>query len=376
MRRGPLAVAALVAALAASASAAASAPPPVSAPAYVVESAVDGATLAARDADRPRAVASITKLMTVLVALEHARLDEVVVVPRAATRIGEATIFLRAGDRVTVRDLALGALVPSANDAAAALALHVGRGSASRFVSLMNATARLLGMRDTRFANPHGLDQPGHVSTASDVVRLLRAALAQPFIRAWAARREATLSDGRRVVSTDSLLARLPQLVAGKTGHTSRAGWSQVAAASDRGVTIYAAVLGASSEEGRDADLEGLLRWGLRQYRRAVVVDPSRTYALVRTGWGKPDVRLVAARRIVLPAPVGRPLVERVVATAVARLPVARGQRLGEVRVFDGTRVVARSPLVADRAAAEPGLLGKAGFVARRSVHHLVDLVT
>jgi D-alanyl-D-alanine carboxypeptidase (penicillin-binding protein 5/6) len=362
--------------LAAATATATTGPPPVSAPVYVVESAVDGTTLAARNATRRHAIASITKLMTVLVALEHAKLDDPVVVPAAATRIGESTLNLRPGERLTVRDLVIGTLVPSANDAATALALHVGHGSTARFVALMNAKARRLGLRGTHFANVHGLDQPGHYSTARDVVRLLRAALRNRFVRIWSARTRATLPGGRAVETTDDLLARLPSLVGGKTGHTEDAGWAQVAEATARGVTVRAAVLGAATRNARNADLEALLRWALAQYRSSLVVDPARTYATVDPGWGLPGLRLVARRAIVRPAPVNRPLVERVVAVQVPSLPVRRGQRLGEVRVYDGERLVARSPLVAARDVGEPGALGKAGFFARRTWHHLTGFVS
>ncbi len=371
-----MAIPVLVVLAAAVAAAGSAAPPPVAAPVYVVESAVDGTTLAARNATRRHAIASITKLMTVLVALEHADADDRVVVSAAATRIGESTVNLRPGARLTVRDLAIGALLPSANDAAMALALHVGRGSEARFVALMNAKAVRVGLRGTHFTNPHGLDEPGHYSTARDVVRLLRVALRNPFVRTWSTRTRATLSSGRTVETTDDLLARLPSLIGGKTGHTEDAGWAQVAAATARGVTVRAAVLGAATREARNADLEALLRWALAQYRSSLVVDPKRTYATVDPGWGLPGLRLVARAAVVRPTPVNRPLVEHVVAVRVPALPVRRGQRLGEVRVYDGARLVARSPLVAAREVGEPGALRKAGFFARRTWHHLTGFVS
>ena len=355
--------------------AAAATAPELSARAYLIESAVDGTTLAARAPDEPRAIASITKLMTVLVARARTRLDDVVVVPESATRIGESTVTLAAGERLTVRDLALAALIASANDAAAALAIHVA-GSEHGFVELMNAEARRLGLGETRFENPHGLDEPGHVSSARDVVTLLRAALRDPFVRTWAGRRTATLSDGRRLRTTNDLLGRLPSLFAGKTGHTDDAGWSEVAAARGAGVTVFASVLGAPSREQRDDDLERLLAWGLARYRPSRVVDTGRVYATAATGWGLADVGLVARASVVRPASVSRPLVERVVVPEVVALPVAAGDVLGEVRILDGRRLVARAPLVADRSVSEPGLLGKMGFVARRTVHHLVGFVT
>ena len=121
---------------------------------------MDGHTLAARDADAPRAMASITKLMTVLVALERVSLDDVVTVPAVAAGVGESTLGLRAGQRVTVRDLPIGALVPSANDAATALAVVAG-GSVPRFVALMNREARRSGSSARTSGTRTGSIRPG-----------------------------------------------------------------------------------------------------------------------------------------------------------------------------------------------------------------------
>jgi serine-type D-Ala-D-Ala carboxypeptidase (penicillin-binding protein 5/6) len=374
-RWGLLAVAAVAAAALGLSETARATAPAVQAQAFVVQSTVDGKTLAARGAGTPRAMASITKLMTVLVALRRLSLDDEVVVPAVAARVGESSIGLRTGQRVPVRDLVIGALVPSANDAATTLAVAAG-GTLPRFVASMNRTARELGLDHTHYANPHGLDAPGHVSTASDSATLLRAALRIPIIERYVGESRATLSDGRVVRSTDNLLGTIPGLVGGKTGHTAQAGWSQVAFARSGGVGITAAVLGSPSEAQRDADLTALLRFGLASYRPALVVDRDRTYALVTVGWGKAPLALVAPRSIVRPAPTGRPLVERVVAPVVATLPVQAGQPLGTVVVRDGNRIVARSPLVAARAQPVPTFAQKARWVAGRTVDRLKGLVS
>jgi D-alanyl-D-alanine carboxypeptidase (penicillin-binding protein 5/6) len=365
---------ALVAVVALLASHTAGGQPPIHADAYVVQSALDGEVLAQHAASERRSIASITKLMTVLVALDHLRLDEIVVVPDEAAQIGESTIYLWPGDRISVRDLIRGALVPSANDAATVLALHVS-GSLPAFAALMNAKARWLGMRDTRFANPHGLDQQGHYSTARDVVKLARAAFRNPVIR-QTSRLRSVVIDGITFESTDDLAARLPQLIGGKTGHTSLAGWSEVAAAQERGVAVYAAVLGASSRESRDSGLEALLRWGLGEYVPIAAVSAERVYAEAETAYGRPAVQLVAPRTIVRAARLDRSLIERVVAPSRVALPVRKGQRLGEVKVFDGTRLVASSALVAASDVSTPGPFGKLGWYAGRTVHHLVGFVT
>ena len=374
-RWGLLAVAAFVALALGLAGTATASAPAVQARAYVVQSTVDGKTLAARNADEPRAMASITKLMTVLVALEHLSLDEVVTVPAAAARVGESSIDLRPGQRVPVRDLVIGALVPSANDAATAVAIAAS-GSVRDFVVEMNRKARALGLTRTRYRNPHGLDEVGHVSTAADSAVLLRAALRDATIRRYVGMRRATLSDGRVVGSTDNLIGTFPGFAGGKTGHTARAGWSQVALARSGGAGITAAVLGSPTEAQRDRDLAALLEYGLEQYRPSRVVDADRAYAHVAVGWGRAPLALVAPRTITRPAPTGRPLVERVVAPAVAALPVRAGQRLGSVVVTDGARVVARSPLVAARDQPEPTRAQKARWVAGRAVDRLRGLVS
>ena len=374
MHRPIVALAVLAAALAVGLCPASAAPPVLQARTYYVESAYDGAVLAQRDAALTRPVASITKLMTVIVALEHARPDEVVTVPRAATGIGESTLFLRAGERVTVRDLAVGALVPSANDAAMALALYVGHGSVARFVALMNAKAAALGLRDTHYVNPHGLDQAGHVSSARDSARLLRAALQVPLIRR-AAHQTRVVTAGRNVASTDDVLTLEPRLVGAKTGHTDGAGWSQTAAARANGITVYAAVLGSPSRSARNADVLALLRWSLAQYRRVATVTGGRTYAVARAPYGRPAVRLVALRSAAHTVRVGRPLVERVVAPASVTVPLALHAPLGEVRVYDEGRLIAREPLVAAAAVPDAGVWAKAKWHATQTARNLWEML-
>jgi len=329
-------------------------------------------TLAARAPDAPRAPASITKLMTVLVALEQSRLDDVVTIPPAAASVGESSVALRPGEQLTVRDLAIAALVPSANDAATALALYVGKGSLARFVELMNTKANELGLTATHFENPHGLDQIGHVSSARDVTTLLTAALRSSFIRTWSARSTATIAGGRTLTSTDGLIGKVP-LVGAKTGHTNDAGWSQVAAVEKNGVRITASLLGAASESQRKAELASLLTWGLDQYPR-VVVTGNHVYGHAQVGYGRAPVALVAARDVIRSVRAGRPLVERVVVSTALPHPVTKGQRVGEVQVFSDGRLIARTPLVAAASAPAVGVVGKAEWYARRTVHHLFGL--
>ena len=378
MRRLLLAVVALIALAApvSATSADAQAPAPQLAAAAWYLVGEDGSVLAEDDARRERAVASITKLMTVLVALDHADLDDVVRVSPRAASIGESTVFLRAGDELTVGELARATLIPSANDAAEALALHVGRGSADRFVELMNEKARELGLSDTNFENPHGLDQSGHVSSARDATMLVRHALGVPFVRDALSRTSISLPGGRTFPTTDDLLVGWAPLVGGKTGHTRDAGWSQAAAASRGGATVYGTVLGSGSREARNDALRELLGYGLDQYRRVQVVDHGRIYATAEVGYGEPAVELVAEESIVRPLRTGKPLLERVVAPTALSLPVAQGAVLGRVEVYDGDVLVASSNLVAARAASEAGFLDKAQWYVSETMSNAWELVT
>jgi serine-type D-Ala-D-Ala carboxypeptidase (penicillin-binding protein 5/6) len=336
----------------------------------------DGAVLAKHNAGERRAVASITKLMTAVVTLEHARLAEIVTVPTRSAEVGGSTAFLRAGERLPVASLLRGMLVASANDAAEALALHVGRGSLARFVALMNEKAEVLGLDETTFVNPHGLDEPGHLSSAEDATALIRHALGIPFIRDALDRSSVAFPSGRVIPTTDDLLQSWPPLIGGKTGHTAQAGWSQAAAARARGVTVYGAVLGADNRTERNEALQGLLSYGLARYRRIVAVDASRVYAEAETGWDRPSVELVAPRTVLRTLREGKALVERVVVPGVVGLPVRRGQRVGRVDAYDGNHLVASSPLVAAEAVSEPGLLGKTAWYARRTASNLWGLLS
>ncbi len=334
----------------------------------------DGTVLAQQSSRRSRPIASITKVMTALVTLERVRPADVVRVSPSVAGVGGSTIFLQGGEQLTVATLVRGMLIPSANDAATALAVHVGGGSLARFVSLMNAKARALGLKDTTFANPHGLDQAGHVSSARDATLLVEHALEKPFIRDALSRTSFSLS-GRTFETTDDLLD-WPAFVGGKTGHTEDAGWSQAAAATGRGTTVYGTVLGGATRERRNAALQELLRHGIASYRRIAAIDASRVYAEAETGYGRPAVELVARRTLVRTVLRTKSLLERVIAPRSVALPVRKGQRLGKIEVWDGDVLVASSPLVAKAAVTEPGFLGKAGWYVERTAANLWGMFT
>ncbi|MEN3342905.1 MAG: hypothetical protein V7644_2309 [Actinomycetota bacterium] len=348
--------------------------PSTGARAFYVVNAATGEVLASRDADARLPIASLTKLMTVTLALEHLKPSQIVTVSAQAAGVGESRIPLVAGQRIAVRDLLEGALIQSANDAADALAAAAAGGDIPRFVGWMNARARRLGLRETHFVRPDGLDAPGHVSSARDVALLARVAMHSPIVRAIVRKRIDTIEGGGVTVHTwNDLLGVFPGLIGVKTGHTATAGWCEVAAARRHGYTIYAVILGSPTRAQRNADLERLLAWGVAQYRTLTLVRAA-PYARAALGYGRPPVALVAAKPLVRVLHVGRPVVERVVAPGAVSLPVTRGQRLGRIEIWAGGKLLGSRPLLAARTVRRPGVGGRVRWYAGRTVHHLVGL--
>jgi D-alanyl-D-alanine carboxypeptidase (penicillin-binding protein 5/6) len=343
--------------------------------AYLVVNGATGETLVARNARAHVPIASITKLMTALVALQHLAPDEIVTVTTSAAAVGESSVPLRPGQRITTRDLLEAALIQSANNAAVALGAAAASGDVQRFVEWMNERAHQLGLRDTHFVRPDGLDIPGHVSSARDVSVLARVAMRNSVIRDIVRRRTDTIEGGTFTVHTwNDLLGVVPGLIGVKTGHTDDAGWCQVAAVRRSGYTIYAVVLGSSTREQRNVDLQRLLSWGVSQYRTLQLVR-ARTYAWAATPYGRDRVPLVATRPLRRVVRVGKPLVERVVAPTAVSLPVTKGQQLGRVEVWRGRRLVGSQPLRAGRSIEKPGTFARVGWYAGRTMHHVAGLL-
>ncbi len=240
--------------------------PNVTAKSWIVFDATDGVVLASRNADEPRPMASTTKMMTALIALEEADPEALVTVSPRAAEIGEAEIGLIAGEQLSMGGLIDTVIVRSANDAAVAVAEAIG-GDVETFVDLMNARAAGLGLTRTQFVNPHGLDAEGHLSTARDLLRLGLAAMANPEYRRAAALTEVALPpapDGtpRIAQATNELLRTYEGAIGVKTGFTFQAGLVLVAAAERGDKTIYAVVMGSEGVGAHFADAAALLDYG------------------------------------------------------------------------------------------------------------------
>jgi D-alanyl-D-alanine carboxypeptidase (penicillin-binding protein 5/6) len=367
-------VVALVALLGPAGSAHAAPPPEVRASAALVADGRTGQILFAENPDRRLPMASITKLMTALLTVESKRPENVVTVRGPAPSIGESTIDLQPGEHLTVRDLLAAALVQSANDAAYALATYVG-GTVPKFVRLMNERARELGLDHTHYVVPDGLDRPGHYSSARDTLTLAREVMKSKLIRKTVARRGGRIEGGRSLYAWNDLLRTYPGAIGVKTGHTDLAGWSEVAAAERDGITMYAVLLGGPTRAKRNHDLAALLDWGFDHYGRVQLITRGKTYASAAVPFSELHVPLVAAKETEKVVQLGHALVVRVVAPKMLELPVERGERVGEIRVYDGQRVVARRALVAAATVEEPSLGRRARWYAGRALDEAGDIL-
>jgi len=240
-------------------------PPELTAEAWILYDADADVVLASENATEERPMASVTKIMTALVVADNAELDEKVRISEKAANVGESEIGLYAGERWIVKDLLAGLLIRSGNDAAMALAEHVG-GSEEGFADMMNAKAEELGLEHSHFVNPHGLDDPEHYTSAADLVTMAEAALERPYLSRLARTRLVSFTPSpngvaRRAQTTNRLLGVYPGVVGLKTGYTGRAGLVLVSVLEQGDRTLIAVVMGS---EGHFDDTRELLDYGAR----------------------------------------------------------------------------------------------------------------
>ena len=259
-------------------------PPTVTAESWILYDDTFDQVLASQEADLRREVASTTKMMTALVVLDEVALDDLVEISPTADEVGESEIGLIAGeDPWTVGDLLTSMLMRSANDAAIALAEHVG-GSVDVFADLMNLKATELGLENSQFRNPHGLDEAGHYSTARDLLTITLAGMDNAMFASIVQTESAAMPDtpdgeSRVATTTNHLLEDYPGAIGAKTGYTDLAGLTLAAVAERDGRRLYAVVLG-SDEHFADASI--LLDFGFDEFSIVTLVAGGDEYATRR----------------------------------------------------------------------------------------------
>jgi D-alanyl-D-alanine carboxypeptidase (penicillin-binding protein 5/6) len=336
-------------------------PPEIAASSWLLVDARTGETLAANAADRRLPMASTTKMMTAYLSMERLRMDQVVPAAPYAAIPGESLMGLEEGQRVSVRDLLYGLVLLSGNDAAETLATAVS-GTVPRFVRLMNRTARRLGLGDTSYENPIGLDGPKQYSSAADLVSLGRTLMANPRFRKIAGSRSATLRSYRPPVTieTSNEFVRDNAWAKGiKTGYTGLAGYVLASDGRRKATELIAAVMGTSSEASRDAETVELMDYGFSLYSKRVPVRTGRPLAQLPVRFEDETLPVRAREAVRIGVREGEALEVVLDLPDEVEGPLARGSQIGTATVrLDGERIRTVA-LYADRDVAEPGIIDR-----------------
>jgi D-alanyl-D-alanine carboxypeptidase len=295
-----------------------------------------GRVLYQQNADTKMLIASTTKIMTALVAIREGELSDVVTVSASAAGTEGSSMYLQAGEQLTLETLLYGLMLCSGNDAAVAIAEAVG-GCVEDFVALMNETAAELGMDHTSFANPNGLDDENHYSTARDMATLACAAMENETLARIVSTRTITIG-GRTMTNHNKLLSYMDGCIGLKTGYTKAAGRTLVSCAEQNGQRLVAVTL----QDGNDwADHQALYEYGFATYpaQRLSTLGQVLDRATVQGG-SQRTVPLIAADSFSWPVAAGETLATRIQLDGPLTAPLTAGTKVGEaVFTLDGAEI-------------------------------------
>jgi D-alanyl-D-alanine carboxypeptidase (penicillin-binding protein 5/6) len=350
-------------------------PPEIAARSYLVLDVSANQVLAGRDVDSPVEPASLTKLMTQYVVFDALRakkidLKQTLPVSVRAWKMPGSRMFIDPAMKVPVDDLIKGMIVQSGNDATMALAEGVG-GTAERFVELMNAQAKVLGLKNTQYKNPEGLTEAGHTTTARDL-SILATRLMQDFpehlhyyaIKKYRYEGTPTSNDTNR----NMLLFRDPTVDGLKTGHTNAAGYCLVATAKrdfpNMGSRrVLAIVLGASSENARANEAQKLLNWGFTAYEGIKLFDANQAVVTPEVWKGtQKTAKLGRTTPVIVAVPAGTAtrLKTQVERPEPLIAPLTKGQQVGTLKITAGDQPLLDVPLVALETVEQAGIFSRA----------------
>ena len=297
-----------------------------SATAAILVDADSGRVLYEQNADARMLIASTTKIMTALVAIREGNLSDTVKVSKKAAYTEGSSMYLKVGEELTLETLLYGLMLCSGNDAAVAIAEHVG-GSEAGFAELMNETAAELGMEHTSFANPNGLDHEDHYSTARDMAVLACAAMNNEILARIVSTRTVTIG-GRTMTNHNKLLSYMDGCIGLKTGYTQAAGRTLVSCAEQEGQRLVAVTL----QDGNDwADHQALYEYGFSTYpsQRLATLGQQLQEAAVHGG-AVSTVPLIAADTVSWPTAKGERVETRIELEQPLTAPLTAGNRVGQ----------------------------------------------
>ena len=313
----------------------------------ILMEAETGRVLLEKNADQRLPMASTTKIMTCLVALEHSSLDEKVTAGKNAAGVTGTSLYLSQGETLTMEQMLYGLMLRSGNDAAVAIAEHVG-GSLEEFVAWMNQRAEELGA-DAQFKNPHGLDQQGHEASARAMALIMRECLKNETFARISSTREKVIpwpgNEYSRVLKNKNrLLTSYEGATGGKTGYTSGAGRCLVFSAERNGMRLVGCVLNCPTWFDT---AQAMLDYGFEHYGMQEVAQAGDPLGQVPIAGGQKRTAVVLMEDpLRFPVAVGERITLRTQLPQEAMAPVRRGQMAGEYQVLSAGRLLAIGRLV------------------------------
>ncbi|MEN5015014.1 serine-type D-Ala-D-Ala carboxypeptidase DacD [Erwinia sp. Eh17-17] len=345
--------------------------PAIDAASWVLMDATTGQILTSGNPDERRNPASLTKLMTGYVvdrAIDQKRItrDDIVTVGKDAWAAGNpvfkgsSLMFLKPGEKVSVRDLSRGVIIDSGNDACVALADYVA-GSQANFVTLMNQYVEKLGLSNTHFETVHGLDAPGQFTTARDLAKLSRAIISgEPDFYQMYSEKSLTWN-GITQQNRNGLLWDKTLHVDGlKTGHTESAGFNIIASSVDGQRRLIAVIMGGKSPKGREEQARKLLTWGQSNFDTVQLFHAGKEIGHETVWYGNPHrISLGSDKDVFLALP--RQDVQKVKAKYVIErkdleAPIKLHEQVGTIQLVEGDKTLASYPLVALQPVEEAGI--------------------
>lgn len=294
-----------------------------------------------------KAMASTTKIMTAIITLEKGNLEEVVTVSKKAAGIWGSSINLKAGEQLKLGELLYGLMLKSGNDAAIAIAEHIG-GSVEGFCEMMNQKALDLGAENTRFTSPHGLDMPDHYTTAYDLALITRYALNNPVFSKIVSTENINVG-GRAMHNTNEMLGAYQGADGVKTGYTGQAGRCLVASATRDNRRLISVVLGSPSRNARAQSSKNILDYAFNNYSEYTLLEADEIMGKVSVKKGIDDfVHTRATQKIVLPLRKDEydAIQRQVDMKETINPPVAANIEVGKVHFILDGKVIAESPIV------------------------------
>lgn len=333
----------------------------VKAKAAVLMDAVSGEVLFAQNAHKKLPPASVTKVMTMLLILEGCdsgkiRLSDTVTISERAASMGGSQMYMEPGEQHTVEELLKGVAMVSANDGCVALAEHLA-GSVEMFVEQMNKRAAELGMKDSHFVNTNGLPVANHYTSAYDIAVMSRALIAFPETAQWFTKWQDTIKVGLPgkekefgLTNTNKLIKQYPGAIGIKTGFTQDAGYCLSGAAERDGTRLIGVILGCTTSNIRFAEIKRLLDYGFSNYESVKIAEKGQVQKALKIEKGTPskvDVIMEDDAAILIKKGNKNRIKTKIEMDGYIKLPLKRGQKLGELVVLQDGKEKERFPIVA-----------------------------